>query len=523
MLKISPAVILWLFIGTTFATASAYKQPHIIFILADDLGWDDVSFHGSEQIPTPNLDKLAYSGVQLHNYYVQPVCTPSRASLLTGKYPIRYGLQHFVITPDEPAGLPLSEVTMANYLKKLGYSTHMIGKWHLGFFAKEYTPTYRGFDSHYGFYLGHQDYYTHNTHWKDYWGFDMRYDMEIERSIFGVYSTELLTSKAEEVIRNHTTDKPLFLYFAHQAVHYANDDIMQAPYKYTSRFPYISDERRRTYAGMVSALDDSVGNITKVLKEAGLYDNSVIIFSTDNGGPSEDCESFNTPLRGVKNTLWEGGIRGIGFVHSELLEKPSRIFNGMMHMVDWLPTIYHLAGGNVTDLKHLDGLNIWDSISSDIPSPRTEILHNIDPLYKNAALRVGDYKIIIGEKKIYWFTPPQFDKGFKNVSSASKGWKDPRADIIHCGPVPAVAYTNCDLPMKPCLYNIRDDPCEYFNLADKYPDVLQYLLHKVDQYNATAVSPWIPPVDKNANPRLHNDTWMPWIDLTNSIYGVDYR
>ncbi|XP_070561320.1 arylsulfatase J-like [Ptychodera flava] len=512
-------IICWLGSAGTITTE---KPPHIIFILADDLGWDDVSFHGSDQIPTPNIDDLAYNGVILHNYYVQPLCTPTRSALLTGKYPIHTGLQHFVITPDEPVGLPLNESTLANYLKKLGYATHLVGKWHLGYFAKEYTPTYRGFDSHYGFYLGHQDYYTHFTHWQNYWGFDLRHDMDVQRSVFGDYSTELFTTHAENIIRKHDPDKPLFLYFAHQAVHFSNNNQLEAPYRYTSRFPYILDERRKTYAGMVSALDESVGNVTRVLKESGLYNNSVIIFSTDNGGPSEKCESFNTPLRGTKSTLWEGGVRGDAFIHSKFLEKPKRLCSGMMHITDWLPTLYHIAGGNVSDLHHLDGFNMWDTISRDIPSPRTEILHNIDPIYANAALRVGDYKVIIGEKTSDWFVPPGITKEQKNTTIFNNISSDPRADVIHCGPVPSEAHTNCQTT-KPCLYNIKDDPCEYYNLADKYPDILQMLLNKLDMYNSTALKPWVEPADPRADPKLHNYTWMPWVELTDVKTETQYH
>ncbi|XP_002741217.1 arylsulfatase I-like [Saccoglossus kowalevskii] len=502
------------------------KQPNIIFILADDLGWDDVSFHGSHQIPTPNIDELAYSGVLLHNYYVQPVCTPTRGALLTGRYPMHLGLQHFVITPNEPVGLPLNETTLPTYLKKLGYSTHMVGKWHLGFFAKEYTPTYRGFDSHYGYFLGHQDYYTHNALWNNQWGFDLRHNMDLQRSTFGEYGPELFTTQAEKLIYDHDHKKPLFLYFAHQAVHYGNSGpngtLLEAPYKYTSRFPHIADHQRRIYAGMVSALDDSVGNITRALKKSGLYNNSIIVFSTDNGGPHE-CEAFNTPLRGTKNTLWEGGIRGAAFIHSVLLEKPKRVCEGMMHVVDWLPTMYHVAGGNLSDLHNLDGFNMWDTLSSGVSSPRTEILHNIDPITQTAALRVGNLKVIVGENKSDWFVPPQITFGKNGTNLTKQFGSDHRGIIVHCSSVPPVAYKNCDPKQKPCLYNIKNDPCEYYNLADEYPDVLQSLLYKLNDYNSTSVTPWVIPPDPRSNPSLHNDTWSPWIDLADIAPDFEYR
>ncbi|XP_077994621.1 arylsulfatase I-like [Glandiceps talaboti] len=497
-------------------SGAASKQPHIIVILADDLGWDDVSFHGSNQIPTPNIDNLAYSGIVLHNYYVQPICTPTRSALMTGRHPIHTGLQHSVIVAPQPYGLRPNETTMAEYLKPLGYATHMVGKWHLGFFAKEYTPTYRGFDSYYGYYCGHEDYLTHNVQWGKYWGFDLHNNMEVEWPTFGEYSTELFTSKAEVVIRNHNPEKPLFLYLAHQAVHSANNAVpLQAPYKYTSRFPYIQDENRRTFAGMVSALDDSIGNITKVLKETGLYNNSVIIFSTDNGGPPAGFDmnyASNWPLRGTKATLWEGGVRGDGFVHSPLLEVPGRKSMDLIHVCDWLPTVYHLAGGNSSSLPgNLDGYNLWPTLSRGEPSPRKEILHNIDPNEGTAALRVDEFKLIIGEAYSGhwsgWYKPEEF------TAEANKT-VDPKAAVVNCGVKPANASTNCKPQKKPCLYNIIDDPCEFYNLADQYPVIVDMMVDRIAEYNATAVTPQNTPEDPKSDPKFHGYAWVPWINLT---------
>uniref|UniRef100_A0ABM0N0W6 Arylsulfatase B-like n=1 Tax=Saccoglossus kowalevskii TaxID=10224 RepID=A0ABM0N0W6_SACKO len=423
------------------------SQPHIIVIIADDLGWDDVSFHGSDQIPTPNIDELAYSGVLLHNYYVQPICTPTRAALMTGRHPIHLGLQDGVIVASHPYGLPLNETIMPQYLKPLGYDTHIVGKWHLGFFAWQYTPLYRGFDTHFGYYNGEEGYYDHTAEEPKYIGLDFRNNTELFKSAYGEYSTELFTSYAEKIIHNHNKNKPLFLYLAHQAVHSGNSySPLEAPYKYTSRFPYIQDERRRTFAGMVSALDDSVGNITRALKHSGLYENCIILFSTDNGGPAAGFDAnyaSNWPLRGIKHTLWEGGVRGDGFIHSPLLEKPGRISTDMIHVCDWLPTIYHIAGGNVSSLPtNLDGFNVWDTLSRGTPSPRTEILHNIDP-HKNhnaAALRVGEFKIILGTEEHGewdgWYEPEEYTKENKK--------NDPRAAVVYCGEKPGNASTNCN-------------------------------------------------------------------------------
>ncbi|XP_070567143.1 arylsulfatase I-like isoform X2 [Ptychodera flava] len=439
---------------------------------------------------------------------------------MTGRHPIHLGLQHDTITADHPYGLPLNETTMAQYLKKLGYSTHIVGKWHLGYYAWEFTPLFRGFDTHYGYYNGEEDYYIHTAQTNKYIGLDFRNNRELERSVFGEYSTELFTEKAVNIIKNHNQKQPLFLYLPYQAVHSANRKVpLQAPYKYTCRFPYILDEKRRTFAGMVSALDDGIGQVIAALRESGLYNNSVIVFSTDNGGPAAGFDmnhASNWPLRGIKHTLWEGGVRGDGFINSPMLEKPGRISEEMIHVCDWLPTLYHLAGGNMTDLPvNLDGLNVWQTLSQGKPSPRNEILHNIDPIAGSAALRMGEFKIIMGEdeggKWDEWYQPEGYNGAPKPIPH------DPRAAVVHCGKKPANASTNCQPKQKPCLYNVILDPCEYHNIAEQYPDVLQIMQDRLEEYNKTVVYPINKEGDPKADPKLHGYAWIPWINLTSSV------
>ncbi|XP_013392220.1 arylsulfatase J-like isoform X1 [Lingula anatina] len=393
------------------------SRPHIIVILADDLGWNDVSFHGSNQIPTPALDTLAYTGVMLSNYYVSPICTPSRSALLTGRHPIHTGLQHGVLAGAAPYGLGLNETIMPQYLKRLGYETHMVGKWHLGFFKKEYTPTFRGFDSHFGYWLGKEGYSNHKAFaYPGAYGLDFRRDMALQSNYSGRYSTELFTEEATKIIQRHDTNKPLFLYLPHQAVHSANPwDPLEALDKYYKLFPNIHDENRRKFAAMAAALDDSVKNVTKALNERGMLNNSVIVFSTDNGGPAAGFNAnhaSNWPLRGVKTTLWEGGVRGAGFIWSPLIKNSARKLPDLMHICDWLPTLYHIAGGDSSTLKNLDGFNVWNTLSQDAPTPRVELLHNIDPMLNYSAVRVGEYKLILGN--IFggtwdgWYAPEQY-------------------------------------------------------------------------------------------------------------------
>ncbi|XP_072172237.1 arylsulfatase I-like [Diadema setosum] len=500
-------------------------QPHIIFIVADDLGWADVSLHGSTEIPTPNIDSLAQEGVTLTNYYVSPICTPSRGAIMTGRHPIHLGLQHGTIGAGEPYGLGLNETTMADHLKSLGYRTHAIGKWHLGYFAEEYIPTHRGFDTFFGYYNGRGDYFTHEDHRNNQAGYDLHKNGKLYKAAFGQYSTEIFTSEAQDIIKSHNSSEPMFLYLAHQAVHagvYGNH-LLEAPHKYIQRFPHITNSGRRLYAAMVSALDDSVGNVTQALRESGLYENSVIIFTTDNGGPTHGYDgnhASNWPLRGCKHTLWEGGVRGTAFVHSPLLASPRRFSDHMMHVCDWMPTVYRLAGGEPKNLTNLDGFDVWDSISLDVPSPRNEILHNIEPYYNYSAIRLGDYKLHYGDfdggAYSGWY-PPQGEE-----SSETESKRVPNSFVVTCPPRPENASTNCNYTAhQPCLYNIREDPCEFYNIAEWNQELVELMTVRLEQYRRTAVPPRNKDVDPKSNPKYHDHAWVPWVKLDDNLIGPD--
>ncbi|XP_066269876.1 arylsulfatase B-like isoform X12 [Branchiostoma lanceolatum] len=512
------------------SSSKATQPPHIILIVADDLGWNDVSFHGSDQIPTPNLDSLAYSGVILGNYYVSPICTPTRSAIMTGRHPIHTGLQHGVIIGAQPYGLGLNETVLPQYLKQLGYATRMVGKWHLGMYAWELTPTYRGFDSYFGYYTGAEDYVDHANRIRaslGYKGLDLRNGTEPVWTENGTYSTELFATEAERIIASHDTSKPLFLYLPHQAVHSGNpDNPLQAPQKYIDKFPHIQHPGRRTFAAMVSALDDAVGNVTKALSARGMLENSVIIFTTDNGGPAAGFDmnyASNWPLRGVKNTLWEGGVHGTGFVHSPLIKQPKRTTHELLHVCDLLPTIYTLAGGDSTELKNLDGTNVWETISRGVESPRVEVLHNIDPKRKTAALRYSDYKIILGEayKGAWdgWYPPEGVTTNRSKETNHVPRWSGPLK--IKCGEKPANASTNCKPRDNPCVFNIKEDPCEFNNIADWNQPLLTFLMGRLEAYSATAVPIRNQPTDPRGNPKYHGGVWSPWINLTDTSVSTN--
>jgi len=503
-------------------------------IVADDLGFNDVSFHGCPQIPTPNLDLLANKGIILNNYYVLPNCSPTRSALLTGRYPINTGMQSGTIYGANAWGVGLKEKLLPQYLKKAGYKTHAVGKWHLGFAYKEYTPTHRGFDTFFGFYGGQGDYWDHSFASNGYWGLDLHRDT-LERSEpvwdqWGNYSSKMFSIEAVDRIKEHNKKDPLFLYLSYQGVHSANliEDPLQAPQKWINKFRHIKNQGRRKYAAMVAAMDDGIGKVYRVLKRRNMLDNSIIIFTSDNGGPANGLNmnwATNFPLRGAKTTVFEGGVRAAGFVYSPLL-KDSRVSNDLMHATDWLPTLLNMIGEkDQLRNKKLDGFNMWKTFQRNEASPRTEVLINIDPLvYKNAALRIGDWKIV-NQSRFYdgWYQPPGLKRMQKKhiakqqiksnlaVPNLSSFWVGKAEARIKCGPIPKNIPHCGGKRYKPCLFNLKDDPCEYRDLSETFPIIYEIMLRRLGEYRKKMAKPRMVTFrDPKANPKKWKGVWTPW-------------
>ena len=421
------------------------QKPNIVYIVADDLGWKDVGFNGAKDIKTPNLDKLAAEGAILTQFYVQPMCTPTRAALMTGRYPFRYGLQTAVIPSVSSYGLDTSEWLMPQALKEAGYKTAIIGKWHLGHADKKYWPKQRGFDYQYGAMIGELDYFTHEEHGVLDWYRDNKPVREKG------YTTNLLGDDAVKYINAQDPKQPFYLYLAFNAPHTP----YQAPQEYIDRYKNIEDPTRRIYAGMVTCLDDQVGRVVAALDKKGIRDNTLIIFHSDNGGTRNamfagvmadmskvkiPCD--NGPFREGKGTLYEGATRVCAFANWPGHIKPGSSVDGFIHAVDMYPTLAALAGASTAKCKRpLDGLDVWQTISEGKPSPRTEIVYNVEPF--RAAVRQGDWKLI---------------------------WR----------PL---------LPASTDLYNITQDPSEKNNLAAVNPDKVAALQQRLNALAKESVKP----------------------------------
>ena len=373
------------------------SKPNILFIVADDLGWSDVGWHGGFG-KTPHLDQLVREGIELDQHYVQPVCTPTRAALMSGRYPGRFGPQ--TLAPSNLRAMPLGTVTLASALKSLGYHTYQSGKWHLGA-RSEWGPTAFGFDHGYGTLTGAADPWTHKYRhgsYEDTWHRDGQLFHEDGNA------TELIA--AEALRRINEKQSPWFVYVPFHAVHTPVDTPDEFKRLYDGvKFhddPAKQDSRLRM-AAMVSQLDAKVGQFVAALEETGQRDNTLIVFTSDNGGIESlknayvgqvghsPLNSENDPLRGQKNTLYEGGIRVCAFANWPAKLKP-RKFTTPMHAVDWLPTVAALAGYQPSGDLKWDGINQWPALTGAAvdPAPRTIYI----AMKKGHALRHGDWKLV---------------------------------------------------------------------------------------------------------------------------------
>ncbi|NWG45944.1 MAG: arylsulfatase [Alphaproteobacteria bacterium] len=325
--------------GSTLAA----ERPNIVLILADDLGWNDISAHGSE-VRTPNIDALMSEGVRFDRMYAMPLCTPTRAGLVSGQWPIRLGLNRSVIWGGSDAGLPDGIDTLPERLARIGYERRsIVGKWHLGHVRRAYHPLNHGFTDFYGMYNGRHDFFTQIV------GDERDWHRDYEPSPDTGYTTELITGEVVRIIRSEAGRRPFFIYVPHFSVHQPNQPRQQD----WDANAHIESRQRRAHAGLVTNLDESVGLIRKALEETGVSETTLLIFMSDNGG-ALDYGASNDPLRGTKGQVFEGGTRvPAAFYWPAGGMSGGRVVEAAVSHVDVTATI--LAAAGVTQTDGLDG------------------------------------------------------------------------------------------------------------------------------------------------------------------------
>ena len=428
--------------------ARAARKPNILVIVGDDMGYADVGFHGCKDIPTPNLDALARGGVRFTNAYVSgPYCSPTRAGLLTGRYQQRFG-HEFNPTMQEgrevAAGLPVTETTMADRFIAAGYRTAMYGKWHLGWRDNQH-PLSRGFEEFYGFLDGEHSYLKPSEK-ADSPVLDGRKPVSEMK-----YLTEEIADRAEAFIKKQRS-QPFFLYLPFNAVHTP----MHAIEKYLQRFPQIADPQRRTYAAMMSALDDAVGRVMAALRAAKLEEDTLIFFFSDNGGPTMPTTtvngSSNHPLRGSKRQTYEGGIRVPFVIHWKGHVAAGKTFEQPIIQLDVLPTALAVAGITAQPPAKFDGVNLLPYLTGKQKGAPHETLYW--RMGNMMAIRRGAWKLVKTREG-------RLDTNVAALSDLSDA----------------------------TLYNLTDDIGEQHDLSAKRPDKVKELATAWRQWNQQLAQP----------------------------------
>lgn len=410
------------------------KQPNIILIMADDLGYGELSCFGSKIVNTPNIDQLASEGMKFTDFHSNgPVCSPTRAALMTGKYQQRTGIEGVITAKSHrEVGLNLDETTMAEVLKKQGYSCGMYGKWHLGY-DESYNPIHQGFDTFIGFVSGNVDYHTHvdQEGYLDWWKGNVIANEE-------GYTTDLISNYGVEFIKKNNsnkTGKPFFLYLSQEAPHAPIQGRDDAPVRLEGSGKMVrkvsKEEEPIIYKEMIEIMDEGVGKVMQTIKDEGLYENTIIVFCSDNGAAGSRGD--NGVLRGAKAAVYEGGHRVPG-----IIRYPNKIKAGVINTtpvitMDFLPTFVDFSGGNIND-EVIDGVNLKNMLLKNEPLPKRDLFWS----YANrSAMRSGEWKLISHKKK----------DGSKNE-----------------------------------LYNLENDLSEKNDLSEVHPELVQEMFNKLQNW-----------------------------------------
>lgn len=482
------------------AQVTAAERPNVVVIVADDLGWADVGYHGGN-IDTPSLDRLAEQGVQLNRFYTTPICSPTRAALMTGRDPMRLGVAYGVIMPWDNIGVNPAEHFMPESFGAAGYQTAMVGKWHLGHAQMTYHPNKRGFEHFYGHLHTEVGFYPPfaNVGGKDFQVNGVTADDE-------GYETYLLADEVSRYIRERDTQKPFFIYMPFIAPHTPLDAPAELQEKYkdidtdlpparsnqtdsTRRISkmLMRESARPMYAAVVDGMDQAIGQVLNTLDEEGLSDNTIVLFFSDNGGAAYSYGGAdNAPLRGGKGETFEGGIRVVSLMRWPEKLQGGQIFDQVMTVMDVFPTLADAAGVDPLNTFEFDGSSLWSSISEGTTHTREDMI-----MFASEIPIYGSFKLTA------------FDNTWKLVQEMEQ-------DQL------STTVTNY-------LFKIADDPNEYNNLAAEYPDIVVSMskaisewraLHPVSGTRSVLIPPpgWRAPKDWASYPRplenLQDDTAM---------------
>ena len=429
------------------ASAADAPPPNVVILLADDLGFADVGYHGGK-IETPNIDRLAREGVRLERFYACPVCSPTRAGLMTGRHPLRFGLMRAVIPPWRKYGMPTDERTLADLLAKAGYQRRgVIGKWHLGHSARKYHPLRRGFTHFYGHYNGALDYFTHLREN----ALDWHRDFEICKD--EGYSTDLIGREAVRFVEESPVGKPFFLYVPFNAPH----SPFQAKEDDLKKYDQLQG-RRKAYAAMVDSMDQAIGKILGVIDRRGIADDTLVLFFSDNGGVNGVAD--NGPLRGGKAGVYEGGVRVPAVIRWPRGIPGGRTVDARMGYIDVYPTLKRIVGLTDADPNSLDGRDVLDVICGRAePADR-------------------DWYSYIAQS------------GPERIAVSTDAWK-----LVVQGPgvlEPGILEPDGGGKSRVELFRIDRDPYEKTDLADEHPEVVRDLFARLKAFRRLKID-GVPP------------------------------
>jgi len=476
-----------------------------VYTLVDDFGWADAGWHRPDNytdVRTPGFNALVKEGVELDRHYVFKMCSPTRSAVQVGRNPIHVNVLNIVPqhhNPKDPvsgyAGIPRNMTGIAEILSRAGYVTHMYGKWDAGMATWEHSPRGRGYQ-HSLFYFHHSNDYWKNTEGSchgtpvvDLWedtkpahGLNNSQECSQDNQAEGcVYEDAVFNERVMNVLRTHNLSTPLFLFWAPHIVHMP----LSVPNEWLDRFSAVDNIHRRFYHSMVGYVDEAIWNATQVMKERGMWDNTLMVVHADNGGPIYfNCGGNNYPLKGGKMANWEGGIRVNAFVVGGFVPEKVRGTKqeGYITGWDWYTTFAHLAGEDFEDKKAaaaglppVDGVNVWPLVSGQVSeSPRTEIAlgdeHEVTKATKIGGLIRGDYKIVIGIQTQSGWPGPEWP-------NATIWW--PFLALHECG----------ETPKHGCLFNIKTDPTEHHNIAAENPELFKDMLARAKEYEKNVFSP----------------------------------